>query len=93
MRLAGFSTNIVWTCRQAPSILVEARDGDGDRAAVIAKFARWFADQHDCCAPSSRAAAILSAVARRSRAAAIFCFGLPIRRATSASPIWRKSAP
>ncbi len=53
-RCAGFSTSITQVCRRAPSISAAARKWgnpfrigpDGDRAAVIAKYERWLADQH-----------------------------------------------
>jgi hypothetical protein len=55
---------------------------DGDRAAVIAKYERWLADQHQLLrALDELRGAISSASARRGRATAICCCGSRIRRA------------
>ena len=58
---------------------------DGDRAAVIAKYERWLADQHHLLRALDELRGHSFAGARRSPAMAISCAASPMPRAKSAS--------
>ena len=61
---------------------------DGDRAAVIAKYERWLADQHQLLRALDELrgrAATLFASARRSHVMGVCCCALRMQRAISAS--------